>query len=149
MFATTRAFGTWNTRFANKPAFTSISQSGYHQGLIHGVSFHAHHVIWALHYGEWAPDHIDHINGRSTDNRITNLRTATHDENMKNLKLPKTNKSGYIGVYWDSQQSKWRAQIRVSGKQLSLGSYDLLELAVAVRIEANIQYGYHENHGKR
>ena len=42
---------------------------------------------------------IDHINRITTDNRIENLRWATHQENMRNLSCYRTNNLGYQFIY--------------------------------------------------
>jgi len=44
----------------------------------------AHCIAWALHYGEWPKQEIDHINRVKNDNRIVNLRDVSHTENMRN-----------------------------------------------------------------
>ncbi|MFW3807799.1 HNH endonuclease signature motif containing protein, partial [Klebsiella pneumoniae] len=53
-----------------------------------------------MHYGEWPVGDVDHINMDKTDNRISNLRLARRRDNMNNLTATKSNKSGFIGVYW-------------------------------------------------
>jgi len=43
----------------------------------------------------------DHINNNPLDNRRSNLRMVTHQQNIMNQKVSKNNTSGYKGVYWD------------------------------------------------
>jgi hypothetical protein len=80
-----------------------------------------------------APDmQIDHINGDGLDNRRSNLRICTHDQNRLNRKIHKNNKCGYKGVYWAPHNKKWRAQIRRDNKRYFLGYFsDLIEAARA------------------
>ena len=55
------------------------------------------HRLVAIHYIP-NPDNkpcVDHINRIKDDNHIQNLRWVTHKENMKNLGIMKTNKSGF------------------------------------------------------
>jgi hypothetical protein len=148
MFNRDRIYTMWNTRFAEKAAFTSISQVGYHHGKIHSITYQAHRVVWALHHGVWPTDQIDHINGIRTDNRIVNLREVNNSENQKNARIPDNNTSGYIGVCWHKLTSKWQAQITVDGERIKLGLFDNLHDAVAARTKANQQYGFHEGHGR-
>lgn len=76
-----------------------------------------HREILKLQKGEFC----DHINGNKLDNRKCNLRKATKSQNAMNQRLKSTNKSGIIGVSWDSGTKKWRAQIRLNGKSIYLG----------------------------
>lgn len=85
-----------------------------------GIKYLAHRVAWAIHYGNWPIRQIDHINGIRSDNRITNLREATVRANSINRKrhregnLCGANKCG----------NKFRARIRIGGKQINIGTFD-------------------------
>lgn len=69
-------------------------------------------------------EEIDHINGNPLDNRRSNLRLATRTENARNVKKPKTNTTGYKGVYFRKNSGRYIAIITVNKKQVFLGSYD-------------------------
>lgn len=65
--------------------FGSFSHpSGYGVLTMFGNQYRMHRVAWALHYGEWPANQIDHINRDRSDNRIANLRDATSRENNAN-----------------------------------------------------------------
>lgn len=82
---------------------------------------------------------IDHINHKPNDNRKCNLRECTRQENACNVKTPKTNTSGHIGVRLTSS-GKWNARIKVNQKEYYLGNYENFEDAVKAREEAEIKY---------
>ncbi len=67
---------------------------------------------------------MDHINGDSLDNRKSNLRPATHKENVRNRGPQRNNKSGYKGVVWHTKTRKWHARICVDGRTFSLRYHD-------------------------
>lgn len=115
---------TWNTKYADKPAFTAVKEGGYFVGRVFKTNYLAHRVIWALHYGEWPSKGIDHKNGNTADNRIENLRLASQSENNMNAKRRSDNKSGIKGVFWSERSKKWCAQIAIKGKSMHLGYYD-------------------------
>lgn len=102
----------------------------------HGVFLgfeHLHRLMVACPEGLF----VDHINGNGLDNRRSNLRICTHAENMRNRKTHSNNKSGYKGVYFDKDGSRWRAQIRAEGKKHSLGSFDTPEKAYEAYLSAS------------
>lgn len=82
---------------------------------------------------------VDHINGDPLDNRRSNLRLVTHQQNIRNRGGPQANSStGLLGV--SRKRSKWRAYINVDGKQINLGVFDTPEAASEARKEAEITY---------
>lgn len=65
--------------------------------------------------------YVDHIDHNGLNNTRTNLRIATHMQNICNGRKRTNNKSGFIGVYWHAKALKWAAQITVNGTVISLG----------------------------
>lgn len=138
----------WNTRYAGKRALNTQGDYGYCYGSIFNVKYRAHRVIWAIYYGEWPEGEIDHINRDRLDNRISNLRCVTTLVNAQNKKMLAANKSGVTGVSWCTKQKRWRAQIQVKRKNHCLGAFIEKADAIKVRQEAELEYGFHPNHGK-
>lgn len=99
-------------------------------------------------YGEWPLFHIEHDNRNRQDNRIVNLLDKTNQQNSMNSKLYSTNTSGYTGVYFNRKNLKWCSKIKYKGEEIWLGSFDNIEDAAKARKEAEVKYGFHENHGK-
>lgn len=84
---------------------------------------------------------VDHINGDCFDNRRSNLRLATHRENCRNQKRH-VGKTGYKGVYWRTDTSKWQAKIMVDYKSITLGCFtDEREAARAYDAAARLYFG--------
>lgn len=101
-------------------------------------NLYCHRVAWALYYGEWPANYIDHINGDKTDNRIDNLRSATKRENKYNSRVRADSRIGLKGVSYvpkgrnGSAKSKpYRAQIVANGQRYRLGDFKTAEEAHA------------------
>jgi len=126
----------------------SKHHSGYYQVQITGKLYMVHRLIWIMYNNE-IPDgmEIDHINHERDDNRLVNLRLVTRQDNRRNQKLTDRNTSGTIGVYRISRLNKWGSQIKVNGKVIWLGSFTDKTDAISARKDAEIKYGFHENHG--
>lgn len=86
-----------------------------------GAMYGAHRLAWLLSCRQWA--YIDHINGDPGDNRLCNLRPATHCQNMGNVKRHRDNASSFKGVFFDAHRRKYQAQICVGGRKKYLGRF--------------------------
>lgn len=137
MFATSRAFGLWNTRFAGQEAFTAVNNNGYRHGKVFGIGLLASRVIWAMQTGAWPVALVDHRDTDRSNNRWGNLRAATYSENGKNQRRSKVNK-GFKGVDWDRRAKKWRAQICTDRRKKFLGYHESPEAAHAAYCAAAI-----------
>mgnify|MGYP000037034139 CR=1 FL=1 len=97
----------------------------------------AHRLAWLYFYGNFPESFLDHVNEKPSDNRISNLRLATHQENGHNKSTPhKNNTSGFLGVTWQKLNKKWLAQIRLNGKRKHLGLFNTPESAHKAYLEA-------------
>ncbi len=129
----------WNAKTAGR-RIQRASHHGHLQMKIGGDEFYAHRVIWKMVTGQ-EPDHIDHINGRPDDNRMSNLRAASHSQNMRNRKVSKNNRSGRVGVF-KAPGNKWDAQIVGHNGQERLGRFVCFGQACRVRAAAEKEHGY-------
>jgi hypothetical protein len=152
MFINERAYKSWNTRFAGQEAKDNDPTNDYMRTMItlnkKKIRLFTHRIVWALYYKEWPSDQIDHINGRGRDNRLENLRVVSHQVNQRNRTRPINNKTGHIGVHFDTFNKKYRACIKVNDKSLNFKRRDTLEEALADRKAAEKEYGFHANHGR-
>lgn len=83
---------------------------------------------------------IDHINHDTLDNRKSNLRVCTKQQNNMNKSFMSNNTSGYIGVHWANREKKWISKIIYKGKEIHLGYFNIKEDAIQARINAEIEY---------
>lgn len=114
-----------------------VRKHGYRVIIINGFQYLAHRLSWLVCFGVWPSGNIDHIDGNRLNNRIANLRIATHGQNIQNQhKAHARNKSGLLGVSWCKSHKKWRASIMVNGKPHNLGRHNSKEFAHQVYLEA-------------
>lgn len=139
--------GNYSKMLVGKKLALATNSTGYKVVNVVGKSLLAHHVAWFLHYGRWPEDHMDHIDHDRTNNRIENLRIASHKINAKNVAIYRNNRSGLHGVAWISGARKWRARINADRRCISLGMHDTLFDAAAARKSAELKHGFHQNHG--
>lgn len=113
------------TRRAGSSAGT-LQSRGYLQVKIGRRGYLAHRLAWAIHYGAWPEDQVDHRNCIKTDNRIDNLRQATNSLNQANRPADERNRSGFKGVareFVNARLLGWVASITVNGVRFDLGSF--------------------------
>lgn len=91
--------------------------------------YNSHRVAWLLYYGFMPEGFIDHVDGNGSNNAISNLRLATHAQNMHNRKINRNNQSGTKGVCFDPVMNRWVVQIR-HNKQTTKRRFANLEDAV-------------------
>lgn len=113
------------------------NRSGYIQIGIDGVTYVASRLAWLYTHGSWPSRYIDHKDGNSLNNALSNLREATPSQNTMNAKMSSSNTSGVKGVQWD--RNAWKAVIGVGGKMRHLGRFARFEDAVAARKKAQVE----------
>jgi hypothetical protein len=132
---------TWKVSSARRVSAGDIAggfdkSTGYMRVKVKGVLYRSHRIAWALHHGAIPDFDIDHKNRKRTDNRIDNLRPCCDKLNMENRGTPVNNTTGFKGVYWHKELSKWHASIRHNKKQIHLGFFVLKADAIAARVSA-------------
>jgi len=125
----------------------AMEPDGYIRISIDKKAYPAHRLAWLYMTGDFPSDCIDHINHIRNDNRWCNLREATHKINARNARKSKRNKSGVVGVSWSKSSKRWKAAISIDSGRLELGTFAKFSDAVDARKNAEVLYGYHENHG--
>jgi hypothetical protein len=117
----------------------TLNQNGYWNVRVNNKQYKNHIIIFLMHHG-YLPKFVDHIDGNPLNNKIENLRPATHAENIQNAKTYNTSTTGIRNVSWHKPLNKWRVQLQVRGKKKHIGYFDDLELAELVAIEARDKY---------
>ena len=84
--------------------------------LMHRVVYYAHNQDWNIH-DSTRDNSIDHIDNNRQNNQIDNLRVVTNRQNCQNRK----NVKGYT---WNKERQKWKAKIKINGKDIHLGYYE-------------------------
>lgn len=117
-----------------------VSNTGYRQiGVTINkktITLLSHRVNWYKKYKS-LPEYLDHIDGDRDNSRLSNLRIATHSQNMRNRKG--VGVSNFLGVSRRIYKNKikWCANIKLNGKTKYIGSYDNeVDAAKAYNIEA-------------
>lgn len=142
-----------NIRLINEPVLGKNNR-GYHWCGVFGKQCLVHRLVWLYMTGEHPTDEIDHVNGIRDDNRWCNLRQVTAFENSRNQGVRRDCTSGVRGVTYVDRtnyrgRSYWQARISQKGVRYCLGHFKTKEEAVEARKQAEIDFGYHQNHGKR
>lgn len=126
-----------------------VNSAGYRVLRLFGRGYQAHRIAWLLTYKKWPVNQLDHENHARDDNRLCNLRIASALINAHNKKLGVNNSSGVMGVNWKESRNKWEVRIMKRGKRKNLAYTDDFFEACCVRKAAEIEQGFHPNHGKQ
>ena len=110
---------------------------GYARTVINGHGVFMHKIIMNDINNNFT---IDHINRNRLDNRKSNLRFTTIQENSLNQSVYKNNVSGVPGVRFNKSKKKWEADIQYKRKRIYLGSFMNKDDAIAARKSAEEKY---------
>lgn len=92
---------------------------------------------------------IDHIDGDGLNNQRLNLRVVNKNQNMMNMAVHRDNQTGYKGVSKSRGVGRYRARIRVYGKEICLGCYKTaIDAHHAYTKAANQYFGEYANPGE-
>ncbi len=72
---------------------------------------------------------VDHVDGDGLNCTRENMRLCTSQQNKYNIGIKSDNTSGYKGVTWNANRSKWQAQIKHGKQYKYLGLFDDLKEA--------------------
>lgn len=99
-----------------------------------------HRVILArvLNRPLLSSEDVDHWDNDPLNNKRSNLRLATRQQNASNRKMHTKNKAGLKGV--SRHKDKYQAQIQVNYKKIYLGVYNTPEEAYIAYCEASKKY---------
>lgn len=121
-------------RVGNEVGYLLIGKGknkSYWQIRANGGTYKRSRVIFFMAHGRWPTPAVDHINGDSTDDRLSNLRECTQSQNTANSRdkcritnLPK-------GVYL-TKQGRYMARITKDGATTNLGTFDTIGRAMDV-----------------
>lgn len=119
---------------ADRLWFISDANYPYPASGSHKRRFRMHRVITERIIGRplRRGEEVDHIDGDSLNNRRSNLRVATHQQNIQNRAAWGNSRSGKLGVHWHKKTRKWVAVLK--GK--TLGYFTTIEDAHAVYLKA-------------
>jgi hypothetical protein len=112
----------------------ALNNQGYRRITINGRPYMAHHLAWLYVKGKWCRRMIDHQDGNPSNNRWTNLRSATRSQSSANRRLPRNNSCGFKGVWRNG--SRWCATIHKDRRRHYLGIFSTPQAAHAAYAKA-------------
>lgn len=115
-------------------------KDGYIELNLDKKPYLSHRLAWFYVKGIWPEHDIDHKDLDSSNNKWTNIRLATRQQNNANSKTHKNNTSGSKGVSFIKKTKRWRAYIRVNYKFIHLGTYPTLNKAASAYDKAALRH---------
>jgi hypothetical protein len=130
----------WQKHFHLAKVGTTAGFSDNRSGIVYigidGRQYQAARIAWLYMTGDWPSGLINFKDGNNKNLIWENLRDASQSEKSAASRIHSNNKSGYRGVSFDKQSQKWRAQIRVKGKNSTLGFFETAEEASSAYMQA-------------
>jgi hypothetical protein len=104
-----------------------LDTGGYVNGWVDGRDVALHRLLTDAPEGL----EVDHHDLDKKNNRRSNLRVCTGQQNIVNRPTQVNNTSGYKGVWFDPRRGKWVAKLNHNGKCFNLGRFATAEEAAA------------------
>ena len=108
----------------------SLNKNGHVQIGLNGKLYYLHRLIWLYMTGRETTLQIDHIDGNGANNKWTNLREVSAQENSLNQVC---HRAGQLkGVTYNTRYNKWVARSprdKITNKQKHLGYFNTMEEA--------------------
>lgn len=119
-------FATWNIY---TQSFYAVRKSEKRNDKRYIISM-AREILGLKRGNKKQPDHINH---KTLDNRESNLRTVTRQQNQFNRKNTK-------GYSWDKYRRKYKSRIRLNGRGMHIGYFDTSKEAHNAYLKAKKLY---------
>jgi len=114
------------TAYIPRSGHTVYAYRHIHDGHAYKRSIRMHRLIMGV---EDDPSrNVDHINHNGLDNRRSNLRFATQQQNLQNARKRRSGVCSFKGVRKRPKRN-WQAYITLEGRFVTLGSFPTAEQA--------------------
>lgn len=136
----TRAYSSWKNMMQR---CTNPKKTGYQNYGGRGISVCDRWTNFANFFADMGERPLHYSLERKDNNAgysPENCEWASRSQQNRNMRLKRSNKTGYKGVCWSQERGKYVAQIVVYGENIPLGRFSNLEDAVSARAAAEERY---------
>jgi hypothetical protein len=108
----------------------SVNANGYIVIKVEQRHYPAHRLAWFIVHGIWPEQDVDHIDGKKTNNKLTNLRAVTRSVNLLNaVKEQGRSNTGIRNISFYKKKQKYYVRIQHEGKMLYSKTFSSLDAA--------------------
>lgn len=119
----------------------SPNERGALRCTINGKTLMVHRILYEkYHCVELTRElDVDHIDRNPSNNKISNLRVVSRQQNMQNTTHHKDSTTKQKNIYWHKQTNKYQVRIQVDRKFKHFGLFNTIEDAIKKRDEMYIE----------